>query len=457
MKLKNLNFDQWLKNHSPDHNDKWLRELYPFNVFRIIKFDDILINKEQEIDFNSISYYVTLKKIELQDNGRYRTSFDISTFPKSKTQEWKQRKWNTTFQIVYSQQLEFITVFAKKEDPSKDYVVRFMKGNFEKIYKEKSIPVSELLFRTLILHIVEEAFPGGKHNQEFIFSSEGVNDRAEHPQFTREKTNHFTPIYSIGRDLWICYSFTEEKAHRIAFYNANQSQKLLVVYCNPTYTRHHRCKYEGTEIISIYELSEKVSSEVRNKYERQIRFLQNHLKLPETINLDELFKEINHPKQEDYEIHKSDLMEALGTMKILPQNETDFFHSLCCINLINAYLSRQRKGSQLLEKNTKLYRNMYSFKSYLTEILTERIKAKNFSAPLYIEKSIIMAEVNGFQFSFHYVPLNETLEIFSRSMDNRLIEWSGKRLQPIAPLLLKYSHGIRQNKIKTATNKCLVQ
>lgn len=444
MKLKNLNFDQWLKNHSPDHNDKWCRELYPFNVFRLIDFENNLINKEQKIEFNNISYFVTITKIELQDNGRYRTSFDISTFPKSKTQEWKQRKWNTTFQIVYSQQFDFITIFAKKEDPSKDYVVRFMKGNFEKINSEKSIPVSELLIRTLILHIVEEAFPGGKHNQEYEFTKEGVNDRPEHPQFPRKKSNHFTPIYSIGRDLWICYSFTEEKAHRLAFYNANQCQRLVVIYCNPTYTRHHRCKYEGTEIISIYELSEKVSSEVRNKYERQIRFLQNHLNLPEIINVDELLNEINQPKLEEYEIQKSDLMEAFGTMKILPKSETDLFHSLCCINLINAYLSRQRKGTQILDKDAKLFRNMYSFKSYLCDILTERIKAKNFSAPIYIEKSLIMIEVNGFQFSFHNVPLNEPLENFSRSQDNRKIEWSGKRLQPIAPLLLKYSRGIRQ-------------
>lgn len=444
MKLENLNLDQWLKNHSPDHNDKWCRELYPFNVFRLINFDNNLINKEQILDFNSISYYVTITKIELQDNGRYRTTFDISTFPKSKTQEWKQRKWNSTFQIVYSQQFDFITIFTKKEDPSKDYVVRFMKGYFERINSEKSIPVSELLIRTLILHIVEEAFPGGKHNQEYEFSKEGVIDRPEHPQFPRKKTNYFAPIYSIGRNLWICYSFTEEKAHRLAFYNANQCQRLMVVYCNPSYTRHHRCNYEGTEIISIYELSEKVSYELRNKYEKQIRFLQNNLNLSEIINVDELLKEINHPKQEEYEIQKSDLMEAFGTMKILPKTETDLFHSLCCINLINAYLSRQRKGSQILDKDAKLFKNIYIFKSYLSQILTEQIKDKNFSAPLYIENSLIMIEVNGFQFSFHNVPLNETLENFSTSRHNIKIKWSGKRLQPIAPLLLKYSRGIRQ-------------
>lgn len=444
MKLKNLNFDQWLKNHSPDHNDKWCRELYPFNVFKLIEFDKIFINIEQKLDFNGILYYVTLRKIEFQDNGRYRASFDISTFPKSKTQEWKQRRWNTTFQIVYSQEFEFITVFAKKEDPSKDYVVRFMKGNFEKINHEKSIPVSELLIRTLILHIVEEAYPGGKHNQEYEFTRAGINDAPEHPQFSRKRINHFTPIYSIERDLWICYSYTEEKAHRIAFFNANQCHNLIVVFCNPTYTRHHRCTYKGTEIISIYELSEKVSSEVRKRYEKQIRFLQNHLNLLENINIQEVLNEIHNPKSEEYEIQKTDLMEAFGTMKILPKNDNDFFHSLCCINLINAYLSKQRKGKQQSGKDNKLFRNMYSFKTYLSDILSERINVKNFSAPIFIDKNLIIVEINSFQFSFHNIPLNKTLELFAESEDNKSIEWLGKRLQPLAPLLLKYSRAIRQ-------------
>lgn len=443
MKLKNLNFDQWLKNHSPDHNDIWCRELYPFNIFKLIEFDSSFLNKEQKLDTNGISYYVTVRKSELQDNGRYRTLFDISTFPKSNIQDWKQRKWNTTFQIVYSQKFEFITIFTKKEDPSKDYVVRFMKGNFEKINNEKSIPISVLLMRTLLLHLVEEAYPNGNHNQEFEFMREGINETPEHPQFPRKKVNYFSPIYSIGRELWVCYSFTEEKAHRIAFYNANQCEKLIVVYCNPTHTRHHRCKYENTKIISMYEFSDTVSSDVRKSYEKQIQFLQNHLNLSESISSQELLSEINEPQKEEYEIQKSDLMEALGIMKILPKNQTDFFHSLCCINLINAYLSRQRIGKYPLEKGNKLFRNMYSFKVYLSEMLTERIKLKDLSTPIYINKDLIMIEINGFQFSFHNVPLNETLKVFSKSTDNMFFEWSGKRLQPIAPLLLKYSRAVR--------------
>ncbi|MDP3432661.1 MAG: hypothetical protein Q8T04_06820 [Bacteroidota bacterium] len=442
MKLINLTFRQWLNNHDPDHDDKWCRELYPFTIFRFISFDENQLNKEQKIEFNQVTYFIILTKIELQENGRYRTTFDIATFPKTKTQEWKQRKWNTTFQIVYTQDYQFITIFAKREDPSRDYVIRFMKGNFHKINENRSIPISELLIRTLILHIAEEGFIGGSHSITFKFLKNGVRELKGHSQFKRKNLD-FAPIYSIERDLWICYSFTEEKAHRTAFYYANQCRKLIVVYCNPTYMSHHRCQYPETFIISIFELSNLASPEVRKKYEGQIRFLQNHLNKHEKLDSQKLLNEINNPLQEIYEIKKSELMEALGIMKIHPQNEEDFFHSLCAINLVNAYLGRQRANKEIQSKESKLFRNMYYFKTYLSEILTERIRDKNYTVPIYMTKNLIIVEILGFQFSFHSIPLNETLTKFTESQYNKEILWKGKRLQPIASLLLNYSRAIR--------------
>ena len=390
-----------------------------------------------------MDYYVTIKKIELQENGRYRTTFNIITFPRSKTQEWKNRKWNTTFQIIYNKEFEFITIFSKNEDPSKDYVVRFMKGNFQRINENKSIPVSELLIRTLILHISEDAFPGGKHNETFMFTQEGIREISEHSPFSRKKVNYLPPIYSLGRDLWICYSFTEEKAHRIAFYNANQCNKLIVVFCNPSYTRHHRCQYSGTSIVSLYDYANYVSSEIRKKYEGQIRFLQNHLNIQDKLDSKELLKEINTPTKEIYDIKKSELMEALGVMKIYPKDDQDFFHFLCAVNLINAFLSRQRNGKQLSKKDNKLFKNMYYFKIFISDIITDRIKNKNFSTPIYITRGLIMVDIFGFQFSFHYIPFNQTIINYEKSYYNKEIIWSGKRLQPLAPLLFNYSRAIR--------------
>jgi hypothetical protein len=442
MTLQDLDFRTWCKNHEDDHDSKWCRELYPYNVFRQINFDTAMLGVEQKIEFNRVDYFATITKIELQENNRYRTTFGLSTIPASKSQAWKKRIWNASFQIVYTTDNKFITVFTKKEDPSKDYVTRFMKGNFQKINLNKSLPVSELLFRTLLLHIAEENFPDGEHNRKFEFIPSGIRNLAEHHQFKRTKCNFF-PLYSVDRKIWISYSFNEEKAHRIAFYNANQSEKFIVVFCNPTFTRHHRCNYPNTQIISLFEFSNLLTSDLRLKYEPQIRFLQNHLNLGEQFNIDELKAEIENPKQAEFEIKKSDLMEALGVMKILPVDSYDTFHSFAAINLINAWIGRNRKNKSTSGKDDKLFKNMYYFKTYLSLVLTDLIKRQVNFAKIYIDNDLSMVEIFGFQFSFHQTPRTDTILVYEKSKSNTEIIWTGKRLQPIASLLLNYSRTLR--------------
>ena len=320
-----------------------------------------------------------------------------------------------------------------------------MKGNFQKITESKSIPVSELLFRTLLLQLAEENFPNGAHNQLFSFDPGGVRKLPIHTQFQSTRLD-FAPIYSIGRDLWICYAFNEDKAHRIAFYTANQCKKMMVIYCNPTYTKHHRCKYDNIAILSLFEFANILSPQIRNKYENQIRFLQNHLNQAPTYNAEHIKAEIFRPLREFYEIQKSDLMEALGIMKIIPQDDLDFFHSLTASNLINAFLSQQRKQKTLKSKEMNLFRDMYYFKTYLSFILTERIKSGNRSIPIFIQGDLIMIEIYGLQFSFHSIPMNDVLKNFENSSDNKEIVWTEKRLQPIAPLLLYYARALKQNR-----------
>lgn len=446
MTLQDLDFGTWCRNHEDDHDSKWCRELYPYNVFRQINFAPDKINFEQTVEFNRMDYFATIKKIELQENNRYRTTFELSTIPASKSQSWKKRTWNDSFQIVYTIYNKFITVITKKEDPSKDYVTRFMKGNFHKININRSLPISDLLFKSL-LHISEENYAGGQHNRKYNFIEKGIRNLPEHPQFKRRKFDFF-PLYSIDRNIWISYAFNEKKAHRIAFYNANQCEKLLVVFCNPTFNRHHRCIYSNTQIISLFEFSDLLTSNLRLKYEPQIRFLQNHLNIGEQFNIDELNEEIENPKQAVYEIKKSDLMEALGVMKILPTSEFDTFHSLAAINLINSWISTNRYKQNISDKDVKLFRNMNYFKTCLADVLTDLIKREVDFAKIYIENDLSIVEIFGLQFSFHHTPKNETISTYEKSNANTVIIWKGKRLQPIASLLLNYSRTLR-NSIRT--------
>ncbi|GAB3634498.1 hypothetical protein GCM10027422_00880 [Hymenobacter arcticus] len=441
MHLSSLDFQTWCKQH-PDHKDIWYRELYPYNVFKLIDFSTELLDVQQEIEFNQVNYLAKINTIELQENGRFKTTFELTTNSGSKTQAWKDYTWNTVFQIVYSDNYWFVTVFAKN-DPSQDYVSRFKRGNFQKINANKSLPLSDLLFRTLVLLISAKKFSTGKHNVTFAPLLQGVRNTEEHPQFIR-KSKSFTPIFSVDRDIWVVVSFTEEKAHRLAYHLSNQCHNLYVVFCNPTYTRHHRCKHLETHVLSLHEFSSFCAGSAYVEYETQIRFLQNHLNLSETADSTALLAEITSPTQENYEIQKSDLMEAWSVAKLVPTTDNDTFHYLAAMNVINAWLSRNRKNKPTNKsQQDKLFRDMYFFKTYLSNLLTELIERPRASTKIFIENELTLIEIIGFQFSFHNLPKNEIITRFQNSQENQPIVWCGKRLQPIASLLLRYAIALK--------------
>ena len=55
-----------------------------------------------------------------------------------------------------------------------------------------------------------------------------------------------------------------------------------------------------------------------------------------------------------------------------------------------------------------------------------------------------MIELNDFQFSFHHVPMSDKMTEFLNSDRNIEIKWSGKRLQPIAPLIFRYARQLNK-------------
>ena len=451
MKIKNLSFNTWQNNHDSDHKDKWYRELYPFNIFQLIDFDKSQIGKTQTINNGLVEYYAELKTIALQDNGRFKAQVNLSSKAASKTQEWKNRKWQDIFEVIYSQNYDFITVFTKKKDPSKEVVKRFMSGNFDRIAEYRSIPISELLIRTLILHIAEDKFPNGKHRELFKIEKEGIRKVTEHPDFRLKRFNFmFDPIFSVGREIWVCHAFTEEKAHRLAFRYSNQCESLFVIYSNPTFNKHHRCSFQNTFVISLFDFASYGLHTEKSKFDNQIRFIQNHLNKPEEYNSEKLLAEIQNPSKSNYEIKKSDLMEAFAYLKIYPLNEYDFFHSLCCFNLVNAFLS-DKTNQPMKKRQLNKFKDMYYYKTYLAKTLSKMINKNELNHPLYITKDLIYIEVFYFQFSFHAIPLDNILRTFMKSTANLKQEWRGKRLQPIAPLLLNYSRSLN-NKMPAANN-----
>ncbi|KAA0993516.1 hypothetical protein [Dyadobacter aurulentus] len=439
--LSNLNFDTWLRNHSNDHYAKWCRELYPYSIFNLIDFSEHALHKKQRLWYNFITYRAEILCIEMQENGRFCSEFSLNYNNVSKGIGWNNRLWNETFKIIYTDKFEFITVFTSKNDPSKIIVSNFMKGKFLAIEKNKSKPLSDLLFRTLIAHMCKEKFIGGTHARTYDILNSGHRKLPSHPEIDIRYIS-YTPIYSMERELWIAYSFSEERAHREAIAIANQCNELIVVYIKPTYTRHHRCKFENTQVVSAFEFWSSLNINLRSKYDKQIRFLQNHLNSDTPIDLILLRKQIDDPETNAVEISKPDLLEAFSVMKIPPGSEKDIFYKLAAFNLINYWASKQRKKDVIENEQDDLFRNIYYFKGYLSNFVTDLIKQRRLHIKIYINMNLLLIEVNKFQFSFHNVPKNNVIDEYEKSEDNIEIEWCGKRLQPVASLIFKLSKAL---------------
>jgi hypothetical protein len=436
MRLINCNYETWKSNHDEKHKDKIYRSLYPYTIFKQIDFDETKINTNQEIHVSYSKYLVNILQIELQGNSRYKATFFLKTEHNNFFTKWKYRTWEEKFQIIYTQNYEFVTVFTKNEDSSKRYLTSFFNGNFEKITINRSIPISELLFNSLASLLSENIFEHGDFDREFPVLSHGVRSLKIPKSFKkgRTKKEFVYPLFSINRDLWVFNAFTEEKAHKIAYFNCNQCKVLYVIYCNPVYTKHFRCNHENVFVVSLFEFSYIFKKEIDNVYSKQIRYLQNHLNDISSFNILELKSEIENPRFEEYEIHNSELLESLAIMKIYPTNNSDLLLYLSAMNLLNSWINRSRQKA----KKMKLFRNMYFFKSYLADSILQILNNKSISDyRIYIEKDLIMIEIKEFQFSFHNVPMNDGLLNFLVSDNNIKFVWKGIRLQPISPLIYR--------------------
>lgn len=274
MNPSTITFDVWSKNHSHDHYAKWCRELYPWELFQGLEYDKIELGVAQPIFIVSRRYLGTITQRYVTDDGRNHYLVHVrSTFASGK-HRWIQRAWDDVFHLVSSPTGEFITLFTQKKDPSRRLLARFLKSRLTDIESVRSLPVSSFLFRALVGTAAHDRYHGLKRFQKFPLEASRIPDASLRPN----RHDAYEPFLSRNRDLWITCSFTEEKAHRQALQLAGQTDRLLAVFCHPTFTRHHRCTHEPSSVLSLSEFLRALSPAIHRRYIQHARFLINHLR-----------------------------------------------------------------------------------------------------------------------------------------------------------------------------------
>jgi hypothetical protein len=113
------------------------------------------------------------------------------------------------------------------------------------------LPISSLLFRSLISYAAHDSYEGLQRFKSFPVLPALVERKTRQIQPLQQDT--YEPFLSKAMDLWIISSFTEDKAHRQALRLTGQAKKLIAVFCHPTFTRHHRCVDQSSNVVSLSE------------------------------------------------------------------------------------------------------------------------------------------------------------------------------------------------------------
>lgn len=436
MQVRSISFETWLTNHSDDHEAKWCRELYPWEIFGALDYSDNAINRPQEVESSSGRFVATIQNIFLGENGRTNILIHLGSKAESQSQQWRHRDWDDVFQLVCTPDGHFITLFTKKQDPSKDILRRFMTGGLGQVEAERSLPVSGMLFRSLISYAARDIFG-------LLNSAATTGSRRATGQFRvgDSKDNGALPFLSRGNELWLMYAFNEEKAHRLAIANSGKCHSLIVIYCHPTFTQHHRCNEKTARVLSLSEFLSMGSPDIRVRYIPQMRFLLNHLRsdtaVPHPVSEESLRLQILSGSKTPREIQTSELREAKAGLGRAIVTTGDAAYVLACANLLNAAMNRKLglyKGTQRLEKE------VYSFKAHLARSLEELIRNHPPSTEVYVSpEDLVLIRINGVQLSFHAIPRTPFVREYTSLPENRPQQWSGIRLQPVAPLILDWA------------------
>jgi hypothetical protein len=119
MKIRNVNFDEWLRSHrTKATKERWLRELYPWPVLANVDCDKKNLGEIQKIQYDGADYDVTLIKVDWQPQQGQQGTFRYRIRVESDGLGWHARSFADVYDLCASRDGHFVTLFhRKKEEP----------------------------------------------------------------------------------------------------------------------------------------------------------------------------------------------------------------------------------------------------------------------------------------------------------------------------------------------------
>ena len=131
------------------------------------------------------------------------------------------------------------------------------------------------------------------------------------------------------------------------------------------------------------------------------------------------------------------VIEAINQLTLYVDNVYDVTYMLACLNLLNRYVKEDREERHVTK------RDLYMFKRRVSQVLEVVVSRQYGGAEVWIAKDVTYASLFGVQFSFHNLPPRRGLLDYANSPRNRVLPWSGFRLQPRSALVLDWARQLR--------------
>ncbi|MCX7022839.1 MAG: hypothetical protein NTW26_11335 [bacterium] len=425
MRLRNVTFANWLRNHDQkDPKERWLRELYPWPVLAQVECDANEVGRVQRITYDDVEYDVTLKSVRWQPkHGTYRYRLLVE----SDGLGWHSRSFSDEFDMCGAPGGTFVTLFhTKKEEPLEKIARAFFGRRWDDLRTDsfKSLAVSRFLAASIVGQVAEQAFQGvalTHYPETRLFGGA-------------------TPMLASGHDLWLGYRFFSENAYEWARRSAGSASRVVALYFADTKYQFRTDLPSGIEVQSIAQLD---STELGGQYEDLILALLRGLEVPTMAPAPEQLAPIvlGRAQAPVAPVMEADVHEALAALKRPCRSKSELRYQLAAAVVLNAWIENERRLGFVQRKK------FYAFKEKIDSLAKWAAKARLPGVTLWAEAlsgfktPVLYVRIDDVDFSFHAIPTARHL----LNSGHEQLTWSGVRLKPIAPLVLAWARALRSN------------
>jgi hypothetical protein len=421
VRLRDVTFDTWLQSHGEkDPEERWLRELYPWPVLAQVDCDAKHVARTQRIAYDGADYDVTLVSMQWQPQHE---TFKYRLRVESDGLGWHSRSFSDEFDLCGTPDGAFVTLFhTKREEPLEKIAKEFFGRRWGNLsaHSFKSLAVSRFLAASIVAQVVEQAFrdvplthyPGAR------------------------LVGGVSPMFASTSELWIGYRFFSEDAYAWARRSAGSVSRVVALYFADTKYQFRTDLPPGVEVQSIAQFD---AIELGARYEELIRILLRGLQLPEDdLDTDQLASIVmGRAKAPPAPIQEADVHEALAALKRPCTSKSEFRYQLAAAVVLNAWIEDERRLGFVGRKK------FYAFKQQIGALVKWAADARPHGVRIWAEagskEPILFVRIDDVDFSFHAIPgANAFLDA-----GNNALTWSGVRLKPIAPIVLKWARAVR--------------